>query len=277
MQNRDEATIEGFGQEWAAYDQSGMDDDEWRRHLDGYFSLLPIEQIGRDAEGFDLGCGSGRWALGVAPHVGKLHCIDPAAAALDVARQKLAGMDNVVFHLADVGDVSLKDGTQDFGYSLGVLHHVPDTGRAIAAAAKKLKPGAPLLIYLYYAFDQRPAWFRFLWKTSDLGRRGLSRLPFGPKRAITSAIAFLVYWPLARTARITERLGGNPDRIPLAAYRDCGIYTMRTDALDRFGTRLEQRFTRDQIATMMRAAGLENIRFRDGTPYWVVVGYKRQL
>ena len=50
---------------------------------------------------------------------------------------------------------------------------------------------------------------------------------------------------------------------------------MRTDALDRFGTRLEQRFTRPQIAAMMEAAGLGQVRFREGVPYWVACGIKR--
>jgi hypothetical protein len=49
---------------------------------------------------------------------------------------------------------------------------------------------------------------------------------------------------------------------------------MRTDALDRFGTRLEQRFTRDQIRAMMTAAGLIRIRFGDAIPYWTAVGFK---
>ena len=48
---------------------------------------------------------------------------------------------------------------------------------------------------------------------------------------------------------------------------------MRTDARDRFGTPLEQRFTRSQIAEMCNAAGLVDLRFRPG-PYWCVVGLK---
>jgi len=49
---------------------------------------------------------------------------------------------------------------------------------------------------------------------------------------------------------------------------------MRTDALDRFGTRLEHRFSRVQIDAMMRASGLIDIRFREGEPYWVACGRK---
>jgi hypothetical protein len=50
---------------------------------------------------------------------------------------------------------------------------------------------------------------------------------------------------------------------------------MRTDALDRFGTRLEKRFRRDQIAAMLEAAGFANIRFSDGEPFWCAVARKR--
>jgi hypothetical protein len=50
---------------------------------------------------------------------------------------------------------------------------------------------------------------------------------------------------------------------------------MRTDSLDRFGTRLEKRFTKKQIIKMMEGAGLENILFSNTKPYWCAVGYKK--
>jgi hypothetical protein len=50
---------------------------------------------------------------------------------------------------------------------------------------------------------------------------------------------------------------------------------MRTDALDRFGTRTEHRFTREQIRKMMEASGLEKVEFSPGDPYWCAVGLKR--
>ena len=48
----------------------------------------------------------------------------------------------------------------------------------------------------------------------------------------------------------------------------------RTDALDRFGTRLEKRFTRAEVALMMQSAGLSEIRFSDAPPYWCAVGFR---
>ena len=50
---------------------------------------------------------------------------------------------------------------------------------------------------------------------------------------------------------------------------------MRTDALDRFGTKLEKRFTKAKIRQMMEHAGLEKIVFSDYAPYWCAVGYKK--
>jgi len=43
---------------------------------------------------------------------------------------------------------------------------------------------------------------------------------------------------------------------------------MRTDALDRFGIRLERRMTRAQIRTLMENAGLHDICFREAVPFW---------
>lgn len=272
--NIDPQTVEGFGQEWAAFDQSGLTGAEYHKLFDGYFDIFPFDQLPPDAEGFDLGCGSGRWAAGVAPRVGTLHCIDPSQRALSVARQRMVGQHNVMFHHAAADTIPLADASQDFGYSLGVLHHVPDAARAMADCTRKLKPGAPFLVYLYYALDNRPSWFRVIWRSSDLARRAIARFPFRLRRAVTSIIAALAYWPLARAAWLGEKAGLDVSALPLSAYRYRSFYSMRTDALDRFGTRLEQRFTRAEIEGMMRSAGLAEIRFSEHEPFWVACGYK---
>lgn len=239
-----------------------------------YFRIFPWNELSEDAKGFDLGCGSGRWARLVAPRVGTLHCIDASAEALQVAKRHLAGLTNCVFHHASVDAIPLADNSMDFGYSLGVLHHVPDTIEGLRACVSKLKPGAPFLLYLYYAFDNRPKWFRTLWKASDVCRQGISKLPTEGRYAASQFLAASVYFPLARTANALERLGMNVDAFPLSAYRHRSFYVMRNDALDRFGTRLEQRFTAEQISSMMREVGLTNIEFSSSMPYWCAVGRK---
>jgi methionyl-tRNA synthetase len=71
-----------------------------------------------------------------------------------------------------------------------------------------------------------------------------------------------------------ERFGVDMTKIPQSPYRYRSFYSMRTDALDRFGTRLEHRFTRSAIKEMMETAGLTNIVFSDQEPFWVACGHR---
>ena len=71
-----------------------------------------------------------------------------------------------------------------------------------------------------------------------------------------------------------EMMGFNVSSLPLIAYRNCSFYTMRTDALYRFGTRLEKRFSRNQVQFMMEKSGLNGIVFSEQVPFWCAVGYK---
>jgi SAM-dependent methyltransferase len=273
MKNQDKNTVEGFGDEWSRFDQSDLPEDEQSLLFDEYFSVFPWKDISRESVGFDLGCGSGRWAKSVAPKVKKLICIDPSNA-IDIAKKNLSNFDNCEFESASVDDIPIDNNSMDFGYSLGVLHHVPDTEMGIKQCVEKLKKGSPLLLYLYYRFDNRPFWFRFIWSITDLLRKVISKMPYGLRYIFSQIIAVVVYFPLARTAFYLGKLNLNVSNFPLSSYKNLSFYTMRTDALDRFGTRLEQRFTRNEIKNMMENAGLENIKFSNSKPFWVAVGYK---
>lgn len=275
--NKDQKTVDGFGDEWERFDQSLLDDEEHQELFERYFSIFPWDQLPKNSTGFDMGCGSGRWAKLLAPKVGVLHCIDPSSA-LDVARRILSDNNNCKFHSKGVDEQILPHGSQDFGVSLGVLHHVPDTAAGIKACSDMLKPGAPFLVYLYYALDNRPIWFRFIWSVSNILRYAISKLPHKLRFLVSQIIAISVYFPLARLAYLIEAIGASQsfvDTFPLSTYRNLSFYTMRTDALDRFGTRLEQRFSKAQITKMMQDADLENIRFSEKNPYWVAVGFRR--
>jgi SAM-dependent methyltransferase len=276
--NTDQATIEGFGREWTTFSQSetALTAEDRRAMFESYFAIFPWDLLPPRSIGADIGCGSGRWAMLAAPRVGHLHAVDAGAVALSVARSNLVGFQNVSFHHASVSALPFDNGALDFAYSLGVLHHVPDTAQAIRDVATKLKLGAPFLVYLYHAFDDRPAAYRALWKISDGGRFLLCRAPYPVQIVATTVIACLVYWPLARMAALLEKFGLQPRSWPLRYYRHRSLYVMRTDAFDRFCTRLEQRFTRAQITGMLRAAGFDDIRFLDTEPFWVALAIKRR-
>ena len=81
---------------------------------------------------------------------------------------------------------------------------------------------------------------------------------------------------MAKLSWVLEKIGANVEFFPLSVYRNLSFYTMRTDSLDRFGTRLEKRFTRQQIQNMMEQSGLERIEFSSKVPFWCAVGYRSQ-
>ncbi len=277
MSNIEVHTVTGFGEEWSHYNQSALKPQELKTIFDQYFDIFPWPLINQSSVGADFGCGSGRWSKLIAPHVGHLHLIDASPVALKVARQNLRDFKNVTFHHASVEETELPAEGLDFAFSLGVLHHIPDTARALRDIASKLKTGAPLLVYLYYAFDNRPIWYRALWSVSDVARRLISRTSFPVRKFLSKMIAIAIYWPTARFAFVLDKMSVLPNWFPLSYYRDRSLYIMQNDALDRFGTRLEQRFSRKEIETMLKLAGLGNTHFSDHAPYWCAVAYKEPL
>jgi SAM-dependent methyltransferase len=272
--NLDPIVVSGFGDEWSRFDQSRLTPSERQAIFDEYFSDFPWSRLPSCAIGADFGCGSGRWAAVVAPRVGRLLCVDASCEALDVARRNLVDHDNCEFINASIGELPVPEASLDFAYSLGVLHHVPDTQQGLENCVTRLKPGAPFLVYLYYRFDNRPVLFRALWRVSDLVRRAVSVMPHGLRFLASQIIAIAVYWPLARLCRLGKFFGVDVRSWPLSYYSERSFYVMRTDALDRFGTRLEQRFTKAEIGKLMLDAGLQDIRFRDGAPYWCAIGFR---
>ena len=86
---------------------------------------------------------------GIEPDPVQRRFFDASAEALSVARHNLGELKNCDFHCASVNNMPIDDSSLDFGYSLGVLHHVPDTTAAIRSCVQKLKMGAPFLVYLY--------------------------------------------------------------------------------------------------------------------------------
>lgn len=270
----DQRVAEGFGDEWTRFDQTALPEAIRAEIFDAYFRRFPWNKLPPAAAGADFGCGSGRWAVVVATRVGKLYCVDASKAALTVARRNLVSFANCEFIHASVAETPIADASLDFAYSLGVLHHIPDPAAGLSSCVRKLKPGAPFLLYLYYRFDNRPGWYRAAWSLANLARALISRLPYTLRYWVSQLIAVCVYWPAARFAGLLRRLGFQAAELPLSFYADKPFYVMRTDALDRFGTRLERRFTRSEIEQMMLRAGLGAIEFSDQPPYWCAVGYR---
>ena len=274
--NIDFKTVKSFGDEWSRHNQEKISIKELKVFFNSYFSIFSWNKINKKSVGFDLGCGSGRWAKFISPKIGTLNCIDPSLLAINVAKKNLQNFKNIIFFNISVDLLvkKLKKNSQDFGYSLGVLHHVPDTHRALESCYNVLKPGAPFLIYLYYSFDNRGFVFKIIWKISDILRKSICILPNLLKNLITDLIALIIYFPISKLSFLLEKLSFDTSNIILSYYKNSSFATMRTDSRDRFGTPLEKRFSKEEIYKMMQQTGFKKIKFRNKAPYWCAIGYK---
>jgi hypothetical protein len=112
--------------------------------------------------------------------------------------------------------------------------------------------------------------YRFIWKITNTARLIISSLPKPIKVSLSEIMALLIYWPLARLSRVLSALKIPSAGIPLHHYENLSFHVMRNDALDRFGTSLENRFSRAEIIEMLNSAGFEesSICFSDAEPFW---------
>ena len=277
-ENIDRKVVDDFGFEWSIFDnEEELSSINLKEIWEDYFHIFPWSKLPKGGGiGADIGCGTGRWAKFVAPRVKKLYLVDPSLDAINVAKTKLEQFNNLEFMITNADEFSVDDDSLDFAYSLGVLHHIPNTNQSFQSISKKLKKGAPLLVYLYYSFDNKPAFHRYLWKFSDLIRLFISSLPSRPKYYISQAIAILVYWPIARLGYLFIKLGLDVKNVwPLIYYSNKSFYFMKNDALDRFGTRLEQRFSKKEIKSLFIENGFTDIKFSEREPYWCACGIKK--
>ncbi len=273
--NIDSSTVASFGEEWTKFDR--FSDEEIERIGNEYFDVVDASMLHEGSYVLDLGCGAGRWSRYLAPLCRFVEAVDPSSAVF-AAQAQTRELENLRVTQASAGALPFADGSFDFILCLGALHHIPDTAQALAAATRKLRPGGWILIYIYYALDNRGIAYRLLFKLSGMVRQLVSRLPGTVKRLCCDGIAVAVYLPLVLVARGIEAIFGErvARRVPLHYYSDKTWNVIRNDALDRFGTPLEQRFTRDQIAEMMTDCGLVDLRFSERMPCWHAVGRRAE-
>jgi ubiquinone/menaquinone biosynthesis C-methylase UbiE len=271
--NRHDQTVASFGQEWLKF--GTFTEDEIENAGNQYFDIAR-QILNPNMNVLDVGCGSGRWSLYVAPYVKQVEAIDPSDAVYSAA-QLTADCENIRISRASVDHIPFPDHSFDLVFSLGVLHHIPDTLAAMKNCVSKVKSGGWFLVYLYYNLDNRGALYKLLFKLSNVVRNVISRLPATAKSVVCEIIAYTVYWPLVTLSRIIKKIFPSKKwylKFPLGYYHDKSMHIIRNDAFDRFATPLEQRFSKKQIHSMMTACGLTNIVFSDHEPFHHALGQK---
>ena len=249
-----------FGREWQSFPQILPEHEE---EFQQYFDLVDLDEL-RGKRICDLGCGIGRWSYFLKDVVKELVLVD-FSDAIFVARQNLRDCDRSVFFMADVLQLPFRDDCVEFIVCIGVVHHLPTHGLEVVRGLKRLAPN--LLVYVYSALDGRPFHYRLILGPVNVIRRLLCHLKSEPLRVVlTWFLTVVFYFPLIAIGYCFRPFGLSR-YVPLFDfYHGKSVRRIRQDAYDRFFTRIEQRFDRQEISALKDT--FDAVTISPGIPMW---------
>lgn len=113
----------------------------------------------------DVGCGNGYILSKYAGEGAKTYGIDITQASIDLCRKRFEYLElKGEFKVADAQDIPFPDNTFDCICSMGVLHHVPNTQKAIDEIYRVLKPGGRLIVMFYH---RNSAKYQFMYRVKS--------------------------------------------------------------------------------------------------------------
>jgi len=126
--------------------------DEVRR-LDVDLYAMPLYEFDRHRgeQVLDVGCGIGWICYHFARGGARITGVDLTQRAVDLTRRRLEihGLTGTILQ-ANAEALPFPDAAFDFVVSAGVLHHTPETAKAVAEIHRVLRPGGRGMIALYY-------------------------------------------------------------------------------------------------------------------------------
>jgi SAM-dependent methyltransferase len=258
-------TISDFGEQWTTYrDSEGYyGSPEILRDMFG--PLLALSEVaGRSV--LEIGSGTGR-IVNILLKAGAAHvtAVEPSAA-FDVLRENVRADPERVTCLRLTGDAVPPTGDQDFVFSIGVLHHIPDPDPVVRAAFGALRPGGRLAVWLY-GREGNALYLGLLTPARALTRRL-------PHRAL-QALVRVVDLPLLAYVVLCRALP-----LPLAGYMRDVVARLdgpkrRLTIYDQLNPAYAKYYTRDEAYGLLAGAGFQDIALHHRHGYsWAAVGTK---
>jgi len=249
-----------FGEEWQKFPEILP---EHRDEFTLYFDLINISDL-NDSRVCDLGCGIGRWSYFLKDKCRELILLD-FSEAIFVARRNLVDTNNTFFFMGDITRLPFRNKFADFLFCIGVLHHLPTS--AIDEVRMLKKYASQLLVYLYYALDNRPFHYRIMLSLVTRLRLKVARIRNPLFREVFTRFCTIgLYFPLVVLGKALAPLGLSLYVPIYEGYKGKSLNRIRQDVYDRFFTRIEQRFSHKQIMTLTDT--FTEIIISDRLPYW---------
>jgi SAM-dependent methyltransferase len=216
----------------------------------------------------DGGCGDGvdLAMLALDPNV-EIVGVELSGGGVATTSARTRGLERAHVIQADLLRIPLASDTFDAAYSYGVVHHTPDPAKAVREIARTLKPGAPLLLYVYEDFGDRAWYWRLALNVANSARTVTTRMPPRALMAVCKALSPVVYVCCTLPSRHFRWARRFPYR------HGTHPWSMTGDLYDRLSAPIEVRYSESGAARLAAQAGLDvkRVEQRRG---WVVYAVK---
>ena len=280
-------TARAFGYEWNTYEVTTRAEDLitffWltgadpklydKFSFDDVFSFYPEESDIQNIDGsllegktvLDVGCGMGKYLAVVSDYAKTVVGLDLSEALLR-ARSVQRDRKNVHLVQGNILQPPLKSAFADFVYSVGVLHHTPDTHAAFLSAASLVAPGGRLAVWLYpREKEPNPYSERIHHIQDDLIRPVTCRMPPPVLRAFAAVLGRLTFVRdravarhQATGSRIAGRVAHYAGTVAVGRHRDPKIAAFLN--FDWYSPQYRSYHTETEVQRWYEEAGFDDVR-----------------
>jgi uncharacterized protein YbaR (Trm112 family)/SAM-dependent methyltransferase len=280
-------TSRAFGYEWNTYRVTpraedlvtyfwltGADPELYDKlSVNDVFSFYPTEADLEKIDGsrlagktvLDVGCGMGKYLSVVSDYARTVIGLD-LSDALVRARSVVKDRPNVHLVQGNILAPPLKSEFADFVYSLGVLHHTPDTHAAFLSAASLVKPGGQLAVWLYPKEKEPSAYAdRIHWIQDDVIRPVTCRMPPQMLRIVSAIFGRLTFVRdraaarhQATGSRIARRVSAYAGLVAVGRHRDPEIAAFLN--FDWYSPQYRSYHSEAELEGWYREAGFGGVR-----------------
>jgi SAM-dependent methyltransferase len=258
-------TIDDFGDQWTRYTNNDGYYGSSDLFADIFGPLLGPDSL-KGKKVLEIGSGTGRIVqMLLAAGAAHVTAAEPSRA-MDVLKENTSLNSDRITYLQCRGDELPTGPPQDFIFSVGVLHHIPDPQPVVAAAFHALEPGGRILVWVYG------------WEGN-----GLYLSIVLPIRAITKRLPHLFLAPICHGLNLLLTC-----YIGLAKYLPLPLRRYMIEVLARFSSSKRYLVIYDQlkpayakyyrgyeVRKLLEDAGFEEIQLHHRHGYsWAAVGSK---
>lgn len=238
--------VASFSFEWNTHSRTQLDCFRGDRSSEEEFvqktGFTPAELAGKLV--LDAGVGAGRYSDIVSRWGADVVGID-LSYAVEASYRNLSDRPNVWIAQADIAALPFAAKSFDIIFSIGVLHHTPDTKAYFDKLAPLLKPGGTIAVWVYPREDAyllRERWVRFVNKI--------------PQQMFYHWCRWFVPWA---EARLSNPWVGAIRRIFPFPTHGLGVENDILDTFDGYSPRYHGIHSPEEVLGWFKEAGLEDI------------------